>query len=109
MDIFNIGIAVISLILGIYAIIQSSNYNKSSNEINKQTEIKLNELKSVSDNITKTADRIEQNINTQINRIINSNAPTQDEKMQQQLMSTILPELLKNPDMIEKLQKFGKQ
>ena len=46
---------------------------------------------------------IESNIKTQIDRIINSNAPTQDEKMQQQLIGTLLPEIIKSPEMLQKL------
>ena len=42
-----------------------------------------------------------------IDRIINSNAPTQDEKMQQQLMGTLLPELIRNPDVMQKLIDLG--
>ena len=46
-------------------------------------------------------------IKTQIDRIINSNAPTQDEKMQQQLIGTLLPELIKNPETMQKLMDLG--
>ena len=42
-----------------------------------------------------------------IDRIINSNAPTQDEKMQQQLMGTLLPEIIKNPEILKKLIELG--
>ena len=80
---------------------------KEADKINQETEKKLIEIKNLSDNITKTADRIEGNIKTQIDRIINSNAPTQDEKMQQQLLGTLLPELIKNPEVMQKLMELG--
>lgn len=81
---------------------------KETDKINHEIEKKLIEIKNLSDNITKTADRIEGNIKTQIDRIINSNAPTQDEKMQQQLLGTLLPELIKNPEVMQKLMELGK-
>ena len=62
----------------------------------------------MSDNIGKTSDRIENNIKTQIDRIINSNAPTQDEKLKQQLVEAFLPELVKNPEMFQKMIELGK-
>ena len=107
MEFLNITMAIISIILGIVSIVISIKARNESNTINQETEKKLIEIKNLSDNITKTSDRIESNLKTQIDRIINSNAPTQDEKMQQQLMSTLLPELLKNPEMIQKLVDLG--
>lgn len=104
----NMIMAIISIILGIVSIIISIKFQNDSNKINQDTEKKLIEIKNLSDNITKTADRIEGNIKTQIDKIINSNAPTQDEKMQQQLMNTFLPELLKNPENFKKLIELGK-
>ena len=107
MEILNIVMANISIILGVVSIIISLKARNESNKINQETEKKLIEIKNLSDNITKTSDRIESNIKTQIDRIINSNAPTQDEKMQQQLMGTLLPELIKNPEMMQKLMDLG--
>ncbi len=107
MEFLNIAMAIISIILGIVSIVISIKARNESNTINQETEKKLIEIKNLSDNITKTSDRIESNLKTQIDRIINSNAPTQDEKMQQQLMSTLLPELLKNPEMMQKLVDLG--
>lgn len=107
MEFLNITMAIISIILGIVSIVISIKARNESNTINQETEKKLIEIKNLSDNITKTSDRIESNLKTQIDRIINSNAPTQDEKMQQQLMSTLLPELLKNPEMMQKLVDLG--
>ena len=107
MEILNIVMAVISIILGFISIFISLKAKEESNKINQDTEKKLLEIKNLSDNISKTSDRIESNIKTQIDRIINSNAPTQDEKMQQQLMGTVLPELIKNPEMMQKLIDLG--
>ena len=107
MEILNIVMAVISILLGIISIMISMKFQNDSNKINQDTEKKLIEIKNLSDNITKTADRIEGNIKTQIDRIINSNAPTQDEKMQQQLLGTLLPELLKSPDTFKKIIDLG--
>lgn len=81
MDILNIIMAIVSIILGVVSIVMSLKSQKEADKINQETEKKLIEIKNLSDNITKTADRIEGNIKTQIDRIINSNAPTQDEKM----------------------------
>ena len=99
--------AVVSIILGVISIVVSIKAKNDSDKINQETEKKLIEIKNLSDNITKTSDRIESNIKTQIDRIINSNAPTQDEKMQQQLIGTLLPELIKNPEMMKKLMDLG--
>lgn len=107
MDILNIIMAIVSIILGCVSIFISLKSQNETNKINQDTEKKLIEIKNLSDNITKTSDRIENNIKTQIDRIINSNAPTQDEKMQQQLMGTLLPELIKNPEMLQKLADLG--
>lgn len=107
MEFLNIIMAIISIILGIVSIIISIKAKNKSNKINQETEKKLIEIKNLSDNITKTSDRIESNIKTQIDRIINSNAPTQDEKMQQQLIGAILPEVIKNPEMMQKLIDLG--
>lgn len=107
MEILNIIMAIISIILGCVSIIMSLKSQKESDKINQDTEKKLIEIKNLSDNISKTSDRIESNIKTQIDRIINSNAPTQDEKMQQQLMGTLLPEIIKNPEMMKKLMDLG--
>ena len=107
MELLNITMAIISIILGIVSIVISIKARNESNTINQETEKKLIEIKNLSDNITKTSDRIESNLKTQIDRIINSNAPTQDEKMQQQLMSTLLPELLKNPETMQKIIELG--
>lgn len=107
MDILNIIMAIVSIILGCVSIVMSLKAQKESDKINQDTEKKLIEIKNLSDNISKTSDRIESNIKTQIDRIINSNAPTQDEKMQQQLMGTLLPELIKNPDVMQKLIDLG--
>jgi len=107
MDILNIIMAIVSIILGCVSIVMSLKTQKESDKINQDTEKKLIEIKNLSDNISKTSDRIESNIKTQIDRIINSNAPTQDEKMQQQLMGTLLPELIKNPDVMQKLIDLG--
>ena len=107
MEILNIVMAIISIILGMVSIIISVKARNESNKINQETEKKLIEIKNLSDNITKTSDRIESNIKTQIDRIINSNAPTQDEKMQQQLIRTLLPELIKNPETMQKLMDLG--
>lgn len=107
MEILNIIMAIISIILGAISIFISLKAKDESNKINQDTEKKLIEIKNLSDNITKTSDRIESNIKTQIDRIINSNAPTQDEKMQQQLMGTLLPELIKNPEIMQKLIYLG--
>lgn len=107
MEFLNITMAIISIILGIVSIVISIKARNESNTINQETEKKLIEIKNLSDNITKTSDRIESNLKTQIDRIINSNAPTQDEKMQQQLMSTLLPELLKNPETMQKIIDLG--
>ena len=107
MELLNITMAIISIILGIVSIVISIKARNESNTINQETEKKLIEIKNLSDNITKTSDRIESNLKTQIDRIINSNAPTQDEKMQQQLMSTLLPELLKNPETMQKIIDLG--
>lgn len=108
MDILNIIMAIVSIILGVVSIVMSLKSQKEADKINQETEKKLIEIKNLSDNITKTADRIEGNIKTQIDRIINSNAPTQDEKMQQQLLGTLLPELIKNPEVMQKLMELGK-
>lgn len=107
MEVLNIVMAIISIILGCISIFISLKAKDESNKINQDTEKKLLEIKNLSDNISKTSDRIESNIKTQIDRIINSNAPTQNEKMQQQLMGTLLPELIKNPEMMQKLIDFG--
>jgi len=107
MEILNIVMAIISIILGMVSIIISVKARNESNKINQETEKKLIEIKNLSDNITKTSDRIESNIKTQIDRIINSNAPTQDEKMQQQLIGTLLPELIKNPETMQELMDLG--
>lgn len=107
MDILNIVMAIVSIILGCVSIFISLKSKNESDKINQETEKKLIEIKNLSDNITKTSDRIESNIKTQIDRIINSNAPTQDEKMQQQLIGTLLPELVKNPQMLQKLADLG--
>ena len=108
MEILNICMAIISIILGIMSIIISLKAKYESNQINQETEKKLIEIKNLSDNIGKTLDKIENNIKTQIDRIINSNAPTQDEKMQQQLAGVLLPELVKNQDMLQKIIELGK-
>lgn len=107
MEILNIVMAIISIVLGFISIFISLKAKDESNKINQDTEKKLLEIKNLSDNINKTSDRIESNIKTQIDRIINSNAPTQDEKMQQQLISALLPELIKNPENIQKLIDLG--
>lgn len=107
MEILNIIMAIVSIILGCVSIVMSLKSQKETDKINQDTEKKLIEIKNLSDNISKTSDRIENNIKTQIDRIINSNAPTQDEKMQQQLMGTLLPELIKNPDVMQKLIDLG--
>lgn len=107
MEILNIIMAIVSIILGCVSIVMSLKSQKETDKINQDTEKKLIEIKNLSDNISKTSDRIEDNIKTQIDRIINSNAPTQDEKMQQQLMGTLLPELIKNPDVMQKLIDLG--
>ena len=107
MEILNIIMAIISIILGCVSIIMSLKSQKESDKINQDTEKKLIEIKNLSDNISKTSDRIDSKIQTQIDRIINSNAPTQDEKMQQQLMGTLLPEIIKNPEMMKKLMDLG--
>lgn len=107
MEILNIIMAIVSIILGCVSIVMSLKSQKETDKINRDTEKKLIEIKNLSDNISKTSDRIENNIKTQIDRIINSNAPTQDEKMQQQLMGTLLPELIKNPDVMQKLIDLG--
>lgn len=107
MEILNMIMAIVSIILGCVSIVMSLKSQKETDKINQDTEKKLIEIKNLSDNISKTSDRIESNIKTQIDRIINSNAPTQDEKMQQQLMGTLLPELIKNPEMLEMLTKLG--
>lgn len=107
MEILNISMAVISIILGIISIYISIKAKVDSNKINQETEKKLIEIKNLSDNITKTSERIESNIKTQIDRIINSTAPTQDEKMQQQLIGTLLPEMIKNPEMMKKIIELG--
>ena len=107
MEILNIIMAIVSIILGCVSIVMSLKSQKETDKINQETEKKLIEIKNLSDNITKTADRIEGNIKTQIDRIINSNAPTQDEKMQQQLLGTLLPELIKNPEVMQKLMELG--
>ncbi len=109
MDTLNIIMAVISIILGIVSIIISAKNKNKSDKINQDTEKKLIKIENLSENISKTSDRIEGNIKTQIDRIINSNAPTQDEKMQQQLVSSLLPEILKNPEMLNKLIELGKK
>ena len=109
MDTLNIIMAVISIILGIVSIIISAKNKNESDKINQDTEKKLIKIENLSENISKTSDRIEGNIKTQIDRIINSNAPTQDEKMQQQLVSSLLPEILKNPEMLNKLIELGKK
>lgn len=109
MDTLNIIMAVISIILGIVSIIISAKNKNESDKINQDTEKKLIKIENLSENISKTSDRIEGNIKTQIDRIINSNAPTQDEKMQQQLVSSLLPEILKNPEMLNKLTELGKK
>ena len=107
MDILNIIMAIVSIILGCVSIVMYLKTQKESDKINQDKEKKLIEIKNLSGNISKTSDRIESNIKTQIDRIINSNAPTQDEKMQQQLMGTLLPELIKNPDVMQKLIDLG--
>lgn len=107
MEILNIIMAIVSIILGCISIVMSLNSQKETDKINQETEKRLIEIKNLSDNITKTADRIEGNIKTQIDRIINSNAPTQDEKMQQQLLGTLLPEIIKNPEVMQKLIELG--
>ena len=107
MEILNIVMAIISIILGIVSIIISLKARNESNKINQETEKKLIEIKNLSDNITKTSDRIESDIKTQIDRIVNSNAPTQDEKMQQQLIRDVVPELIKNPEMMQKIMDLG--
>lgn len=107
MDILNIIMAIVSIILGCVSIVMSLKSQKETDKINQDTEKKLIEIKNLSDNISKTSDRIESNIKTQIDRIINSNAPTQDEKMQQQLMGTLLPEIIKNPETLKKIIELG--
>lgn len=107
MEILNMIMAIVSIILGCVSIVMSLKSQKETDKINQDTEKKLIEIKNLSDNISKTSDRIESNIKTQIDRIINSNAPTQDEKMQQQLMGTLLPELIRNPDVMQKLIDLG--
>lgn len=107
MEILNISMAIISIILGIISIIVSLKAKNDSDKINQETEKKLIEIKNLSDNITKTSDRIESNIKTQIDRIINSNAPTQDEKIKQQLVGALLPELIKNPETLNKIIELG--
>ena len=109
MDTLNIIMAVISIILGIVSIIISAKNKNKSDKINQDTDKKLIKIENMSENISKSSDRIEGNIKTQIHRIINSNAPTQDEKMQQQLVSSLLPEILKNPEMLNKLIELGKK
>ena len=90
MYIVNISMAVVSIILGIVSIVISIKSKSDADKINQET-----------------SDRIESNIKTQIDRIINSNAPTQDEKMQQQLIGTLLPEIIKSPEMLQKLIEIG--
>jgi len=109
METLNIIMAIISIILGVVSIIVSLKARKESNLINQETEKQLIEIKNLNDNISKTSDRIENNIKTQIDRIINSNAPTQDEKMQQQLIGTVLPELVKNPKLLKELIESSKK
>ena len=109
MDTLNIIMAVISIILGIVSIIISAKNKNKSDKINQDTEKKLIKIENLSENISKTSDRIEGNIKTQIDRIINSNAPTKEKKMQQQLVSSLLPEILKNPEMLNKLIELGKK
>lgn len=107
MEILNIIMAIVSIILGIVSIIIAIKSQSETNKINQDTEKKLIEIKNLSDGISKTSDRIENNIKTQIDRIINSNAPTQDEKLQQQLLTTILPALVKDPNTLSKLIEMG--
>lgn len=107
MEILNLIMAVVSILLGIISIIIAVKSQIEANKINQDTEKKLLEIKNLNDNISKTADRIENNIKTQIDRIINSNAPTQDEKMQHELLTTILPAMVSNPDMLSKLMEYG--
>lgn len=109
MEILNIGMAIVSIVLGMVSIVISLKAKYESNQINQETEKKLIEIKNLNDNISKTSDRIESNIKTQIDRIINSTAPTQDEKMQQQLLGTLLPELIKNPETFQKIMDLSKK
>ena len=95
MDLLNILMAVVSIVLGIISIIIAIRSQAETNKINKDTEMKLLEIKNLNDNISKTADRIE------------SNAPTQDEKMQRDLLTTILPAMVSNPEMLSKLIEMG--
>ena len=103
MDIVNISMAVVSIILGIVSIVISIKSKSDADKINQETAKSLLEIKNLSDNVNKTSDRIE----TKIDIIININAPTQDEKMQQQLIGTLLPEIIKSPEMLQKLIEIG--
>lgn len=107
MEFLNILMAIISIILGVISIVIAIKSNNESIKINQDTERKLIEIKNLSDNISKTSDRIENNIKTQIDRIINSNAPTQDEKMQHELLTTVLPAMVSNPEILARLIEIG--
>ena len=109
MEILNIIMAVVSIILGIVSIIISTKSRTDDTKINQETEKKLIEIKNLNDNISKTSDRIENNIKTQIDRIINSNAPTQDEKMQQQLINKLVPAIARNPGMMKAIMQMNKK
>lgn len=100
MEILNICMAIISIILGIVSIIMAINSKNESEKINRCTELKLIELQNIANCINKNSERIEDNIKIQINRIINSNNPTQEEKIQYEFVRKILPLILDNPDIL---------
>lgn len=63
------------------------------------------EIKNLADYINKSSERIENNINNQTQRIINSNNPTQEEKMQYKILESMLPVLLNNPEILKNIIK----
>lgn len=98
-------IAVISIFLGALSVYLSIKYQVEARKLNTDTDIKLIEIKNIADTINKTADRMEQNINKQINNAINSILSIQLEKLQKEKIQQFLPILYEHPEMLKKILK----
>ena len=96
MEVLNVSMAIISIILGIISIVMAINSKRESEKINRCIELKLIELQNISNYINKSSERIEGNLKMQVARIVNSNNPTQEEKLECKFIEKILPLILNN-------------
>lgn len=102
LDVINLIVAILAISVSLVAIFLSYRWTRDSQDALAETKAKL-------ESIDRAASSIKEDVGRRLDDLVKRAAPSQEESAQTQLMLSILPELIKNPQQLSELMEIAEK